>query len=213
MLILLLDFDDDDPDVDFSHDKDIIKPMRGAYEVEFKVFSPSDIGAHQDKKVNEVSAILGQPPEASAILLRHMRWNQERLIESYMDKPETTLETAGLGPDSAEPPRTRKVKGFVCEICCEDQPGLETYAMKCGHRYCVNCYWHYLASKIKDEGEAARIQCPTSGCTRIVDSRSVDMLVANELKDRSVDSISSAGRTILTRRLQIPSPPHSHIRG
>ncbi|KAI4134274.1 MAG: hypothetical protein LQ347_001657 [Umbilicaria vellea] len=178
------EFDDDDPDVGFSQDKDIIKPLRKAYEVEFKVFSPSDIQAHQDKKINEVSAILGQPPEASAILLRHLRWNQERLIEFYMDKPEIILETAGLGPDSAEPPKTRKVEGFVCEICCEDEAGLETYAMKCGHRYCIDCYRQYLATKIKDEGEAARIQCPTAGCNRIVDSKSLGLLVAKEVKDR-----------------------------
>lgn len=194
----MLEFDDDDPDVGFSQDKDAIKPLKKAYEVEFKVFSPFDIQAHQDKKINEVSAILGQPPEASAILLRHMRWNQERLIEFYMDKPEITLETAGLGPDSTDPPRTLRVKGFVCEICCEDEPGLETYAMKCGHRYCVDCYRQYLATKIKDEGEAARIQCPTTGCNRIVDSKSLDLLVANEIKNRSVNSGLATAKTSLT---------------
>lgn len=115
-----------------------------------------------------------------------------------MDKPEITLETAGLGPDSTEPPRTLRVKGFVCEICCEDEPGLETYAMKCGHRYCVDCYRQYLATKIKDEGEAARIQCPTTGCNRIVDSKSLDLLVANEVKNRSVNSGLATAKTSLT---------------
>ena len=154
--------------------------------MDYKVFGPSDIQVHQDKQIDEVSAILGQPPEASAILLRHMRWNKERLIEAYMEKSEELLETAGLGPDAAQPPKTTVICGFTCDICCEDEPGLETYAMKCGHRYCVNCYRHYLAQKIKDEGEAARIQCPTSGCNRIVDSKSLDLLVATELKERQV---------------------------
>lgn len=103
-----------------------------------------------------------------------------------MEKPDELLEAAGLGPDTAQTPQTEVVKGFTCEICCEDEPGLETYALKCGHRYCVDCYRQYLAQKIKDEGEAARIQCPTSGCNRIVDSKSLDLLVASELKNRSV---------------------------
>ena len=101
-----------------------------------------------------------------------------------MDKPDSVLEKAGLGPESAQIPTTRVIKGFTCDICCEDTPGLETYAMKCGHRYCVDCYRQYLAQKIKDEGEAARIQCPTSGCNRIVDAKSLDLLVAAELKAR-----------------------------
>ena len=103
-----------------------------------------------------------------------------------MDRPEETLEMAGLGPDAAHIPKTQVLNGFTCGICCEDEPGLETYAMKCGHRYCVDCYRQYLAQKIKEEGEAARIQCPTSGCKRIVDSKSLDLLVATELKDRYV---------------------------
>ena len=178
---------EDDPDLGFeSHDKDIAKPRRKAYEVDYKVFGPMDIQSHQDKQIDEVSIILGQPPEASAILLRHFRWNKERLIESYMDRPEQILESAGLGQSGSSPAKTKIVPGFTCDICCDDDPGLETYAMKCGHRYCVDCYRQYLAQKIKEEGEAARIQCPKDGCSRIVDSKSLDLLVAEELKDRYV---------------------------
>ena len=164
-----------------------MKSTKKSYEVDFRVFSPADIQSHQDKQIDEVSAILGQPSEGSAILLRHLRWNKEKLIEAYMDKPEAVLENAGLGPDAAQTPTTRVMKDFTCDICCEDTPGLETYALKCGHRYCVDCYRQYLAQKIKDEGEAARIQCPTSGCNRIVDAKSLDLLVAIELKARFIE--------------------------
>ena len=184
--IVTTDSEEEDPDTGFSQDKDIIKPTKKAYEVDFKVYGPAEIQAHQDKQIEEVSAILGQPSEASAILLRYLRWNKERLIETYMDRPEYLLESAGLGPDNEQTPKTKVVKGFTCSICYEDEPGLETYAMKCGHRYCVDCYRTYLAQKIKDEGEAARIQCPTTGCKRIVDAKSLNLLVAAELKARYV---------------------------
>ena len=177
--------DDDDGDLGFSQSKDPSK-AQDAHIVPFKVFGPEDIQSHQDKQIEEVSAILGQPPEAAAILLRYLRWNKERLIESYMDRQEVVLERAGLGPDAAKIPKTEVVKGFTCEICIEDKPGLETYALKCGHRYCVDCYRQYLAQKIREEGEAARIQCPTHGCNRIVDSKTLDLLVTSDLKDRFV---------------------------
>ncbi|KAG8529312.1 uncharacterized protein KY384_005948 [Bacidia gigantensis] len=183
------DFDQDEPDEGFSQ-KDL-KPSKKAYEVDYKVYSPTEIQSHQDKQVEEVSTILGQPAEASAILLRHLRWNKERLIDIYMERFEAVLEEAGLGSDTSSAPKTRAFKGFMCEICCEDTLGLETYALKCGHRYCIDCYRQYLAQKIRDEGEAARIQCPTAGCHRIVDSRSLDLLVAEDLKSRY--------QTLLTR--------------
>lgn len=182
------DFDMDQDDVGFeSQDKDI-KPTKHAYEVDFTVYNPEQIQSHQDKQIDEVSNILGQPPEATAILLRHTRWNKERLIDQYMEKTEEVLESAGLGETAdAHPPRLEKVPGFVCDICCEDDPNMETFAMKCGHRFCIDCYKQYLQTKIKDEGEAARIRCPGDGCNRVVDSKSLDLLVSSNLKDRYVE--------------------------
>lgn len=116
--------------------------------------------------------------------MRFGRWKQEKLIEGYMEHPEETLEEAGLGTNFEGTAKTEVVPGFSCEICCEDGDDIETYAMRCGHRFCVDCYRHYLGQKIKEEGEAARIECPGDNCHRIVDSRSLDLLVTDELKDR-----------------------------
>ncbi|KAJ5168016.1 uncharacterized protein N7482_003610 [Penicillium canariense] len=180
-----------DLDAGFSDDKDLLKQKRKPYEVEFKVLDPADIEREQLVQINEVSAILGLPPESAAILLRFGRWKQERLIEEYMEHPEETLEAAGLGTNFECTARTEFIPGFMCDICCEDGDDLETYAMRCGHRFCVNCYRHYLEQKIKEEGEAARIECPGENCNRIVDSKSLDLLVTDDLKERY--------RTLLTR--------------
>ena len=64
-----VNFDDDyDDDIDLN-DKDL-KPSKKAYEVNFKVYSPNEIQQHQDAQINEVSNILEQPPERTAILMR-----------------------------------------------------------------------------------------------------------------------------------------------
>ena len=179
--------------------------------MDFSVHGPADIQAQQDKQIDEVSQILGQPSAASAILLRHLRWNKERLILDYMERPETLLDAAGLGSGSVQVPKTQHMKGFTCTICYDDESGIETYALKCGHRYCVDCYRQYLAMKIKDEGEAARIQCPTERCHHVVDSKSMDLLVAAELKARFVDEFYVGME--FTDRLckQIPRPIDTHL--
>lgn len=170
----------------FTYEKDTIKSGRKPYEVDIQVLSPANIQARQKRQIEDVTPVLGLPPESTAILLRFTRWNKEKLIESYMDRPDDVLEEAGLGPSFSEAPRTEALKGFICGICYEDEPGLQSYAMKCNHRFCVDCYTQYLSQKIKEEGEAARIQCPKDGCHRIVDSMSLKLLVPKELQDRFV---------------------------
>lgn len=178
----LTDFDD--LDAGFSDDKDLLRNKRMPYEVEYKVLDPIDIDEEQRSQVNEVCTVLGLPPESAAILLRFGQWNKEKLIESYMEHQEQTLENAGLGPNFEETAKTERVSGFTCDICCEEGDDLKTYAMQCGHRFCVDCYGQYLGQKIKEEGEAARIRCPGDKCTRIVDSKSMNLLVTDELKQR-----------------------------
>lgn len=181
----MLDFDDgDDGDIGLTQDKDLIRPSKKAFEVDYKVLSPTDIQKSQSQQIDEVCSILGQPPESTAILLRYMRWNKERLIETYMDRQEKVLEDAGLGPSFIGAPKTVSIKGFECEICYEDSADLQTYAMICGHRYCINCYAHYLEQKIREEGEAARIECPKDGCHRIVDAKSIKLLVSANAQAR-----------------------------
>lgn len=180
------DFNDEDDGGDMFQSQDkLMKPQKKAFEVDFKSYSPDDIQAQQEQQITEVSTLLEQPREATAILLRYGRWNKERVIEQYMDDQEAILEKAGLGQDlQRTPPRIETIDGFACEICCEDEPGLQSFAMKCGHRYCVDCYRQYLGQKIRDEGEAARIKCPGDGCNNVVDTKSLELLVPSELKDR-----------------------------
>ncbi|KAI2765802.1 hypothetical protein DTO012A8_8984 [Penicillium roqueforti] len=122
--------DFDDLDAGFSDDKDLIKHKKKPYEVEFKVLAPADIDHEQLGQVNEVCAILGLPPESAAILLRFGRWNKEKLIESYMEHPEQTLEEAGLGSNFEGTAKTECIPGFMCDICCEDGDDLETKSRK-----------------------------------------------------------------------------------
>jgi ariadne-1 len=101
-----------------------------------------------------------------------------------MEHEDETLEEAGLGKSFQGTARTEVIPGFMCDICCDEGDDLESYAMRCGHRFCVDCYRQYLAQKIKGEGEAARIECPGEKCHRIVDSKSLDLLVTDDLKER-----------------------------
>ncbi|TVY54427.1 E3 ubiquitin-protein ligase dbl4, partial [Lachnellula cervina] len=177
-------FDEPEPDLGYSQKGAVEKQEKRKFDINYKVYHPEDIQAQQDDLIDEVNMILDIRKEDAAILLRHFRWNKERLIEDYMDRPKKVLEDAGLGPSTTGPPKLEVIPGFMCDICCEDEKGLKSFAMKCGHRFCINCYNQYLGQKIKEEGEAARIQCPADGCKRIMDAKSLDLLVGADLQTR-----------------------------
>ena len=178
----MIEFEDDTYDDDRYLKYD--KPQRKAYEVEFRVLSDNQVQKVQAEQVEEVSNILGLPAEQCGVLLRHFKWQKERLIEQYLNGPEEVLEAAGLSGKSTSTPKVEKVKGFMCDICCDDDTSLETFAMRCNHRYCISCYTAYLEQKIKGEGESGRIQCPCEGCSTVVDSKAIKLLAPKPIAER-----------------------------
>jgi ariadne-1 len=168
-------------------EKDLAQQKK-SFQVDYKVYSPENIQETQTSQIDEVAMITDLPTEEAAILLRYGRWNKEKLIEKYMEDQEKMLDDAGIGRSSRNaPPRFKKTTNFECQICCLTDDH-ETFGMKCGHRFCTDDWKHYVSQKIKEEGEAARIRCPGEGCDRIVDSKSLDLLLEDDLRDRYVQA-------------------------
>jgi len=145
--------------------------------LEFNTYSTTDITQSQQTEQEHVAGILGCNKEHAATLLRHYHWNKETLIEKYMDHPEKTLDDAGVIIDTNKRPKLINLPGFACDICCNDDPNLQSLALSCHHRFCVDCYKSYLDMKIIQNGESRRIQCPMSNCNLIVDEETVKMIV------------------------------------
>ena len=69
------------------------------------------------------------------------------------------------------------VRRFMCDICCNDEPGLLTLAMSWCRRFCRDSYEHFLTRKIADEDESSRVHCLASGFKVVVDEERVKMVV------------------------------------
>ncbi|KAJ3321726.1 hypothetical protein HDV06_003875 [Boothiomyces sp. JEL0866] len=147
------DYSQEDEEQDFVFEPVIPeKDIKRSYDVEYQCFSPSDIEKIQKEEISHVCNILGCTEENASTLLRHFKWNKERLIESYMENEEAVKKEAGVIMDVKEP-KLITVPGFCCDICCNDEENVLTFALSCDHRFCVDCYEHYLTDKIK-EGES-----------------------------------------------------------
>ena len=160
------------------------KNARKAHEVEFQAHSIEDIRRTQETQIVNVASVFSIDPAQAAILLRHYRWNKEKVIEAYMDHPERTLKKAGIVNDESGEHRVQQIKGFECEICFDDDNSKESYALQCGHRACTTCWNTYLTKKIREEGESSRVQCLFDKCNVVVDEKTVEQLVDSDVFER-----------------------------
>lgn len=139
-------------------------------------------------------------PSIATILLQHYRWNEERLLEEYMDSPERVMRASGepLGqdaPDPSPPPQKRarldraaqahaKSGTFDCLICCVAAPLKDgTFRPRCGHRFCTECWREYIVTKVKDEGQCF-FRCMQDGCPTSVDESAIEILAPEAVAQR-----------------------------
>ncbi|KAF6763447.1 hypothetical protein DFP72DRAFT_1000836 [Ephemerocybe angulata] len=100
--------DDDelsDDDMDIADDfKSAAKGKLKAYEVEYESLAQADVEKAIQDDAEHICGILGVDMSTAQLLLRHAKWNKERLIEKYMDNPSKVLVDAGVAlPDSQAP--------------------------------------------------------------------------------------------------------------
>ncbi|PWN45025.1 hypothetical protein IE81DRAFT_226040 [Ceraceosorus guamensis] len=158
-------------------------------EVESWCRSPKAIVTAQEKEITQIENMFAIKTTDAAILLRHFSWNKERLIERYMDDPDTVASAAGILTAEGSSSRISPRKDFTCEVCflsSEDMPGgtMSTLALSCGHRFCTDCYASYLTQKIGGEGESRRVQCLQEKCALIVDENSVGLVAEPDVYER-----------------------------
>lgn len=118
--------------------------------------------------------------------MHYFCWNKEKLIEKYIEDPDKVLVDAGVHVVSESNNNNNKrdrSASFECEICCNDEPGLETVSLACGHLFCVDCYSYYLLDKVK-QGDATTIQCPQEGCKAAVDEATLKVVLDNDMYTR-----------------------------
>ncbi|KAJ3563541.1 hypothetical protein NP233_g8877 [Leucocoprinus birnbaumii] len=102
---------DDDNMMDFGGDEDIKVPQKGkrkSYEVDFESLSQSAVEKLMAEEVEYICSVCGVDESVASLLLRHNKWNKERLVEKYMDNPTTVLVAAGVTvPEPSASPTQR----------------------------------------------------------------------------------------------------------
>ena len=74
-------------------------------------------------------------------------------------------------------PRVANVETFDCPVCCDSLPLKEgTFRLRCGHRFCKNCWREYAITMVKSDGQCF-FKCMEDGCPTIVDEVIIEAIV------------------------------------
>ena len=96
------------------------------------------------------------------ILLMFFRWNIERILTEYFDRGrDAVFKAAGIATELVNDDVSQGT--VMCEACMDDVAISDTTMLRCGHRFCNDCWTTYISIKIK-EGESKNITCMMDKC-------------------------------------------------
>jgi ariadne-1 len=152
----------------------------------FESLSADRLAKEVAKNVQDVCDVTGVPPDVAVILLRHWKWNKEKLLEAFVDEPEKVFKGAGMSGPEVEKKIASSEQTFNCMICLEKQRFNDALALGCGHNYCAGCWRGYLMNKVS-EGIMSSLtaKCPHPKCSAPVpESMFSRLLPTAELRTR-----------------------------
>eukprot|EP01065_Artemidia_motanka_P050850 TRINITY_DN8793_c1_g1_i1.p1 TRINITY_DN8793_c1_g1~~TRINITY_DN8793_c1_g1_i1.p1 ORF type:complete len:514 (+),score=79.95 TRINITY_DN8793_c1_g1_i1:77-1543(+) len=136
------------------------------------VLSAARLQEQQGEQIRSVAELLSVNSATARLLLRHFRWDKDRLSELYFDNPDRIMESIGVAAGTAATLARSCSDGVTpCAICFNASPteGFAALA-QCGHRFCAPCFASYLAGCIEDRGmDVLQTTCPMPTCDRVCD--------------------------------------------
>ncbi|QLL33843.1 hypothetical protein HG536_0F01680 [Torulaspora globosa] len=140
-------------------------PEGNTSSLKYECLTMQDIFDRMLERVHHLQPIFSMPAEDILLLMQRYDWNEERLLEEWTEKMDKLLIEAGLSADDLGSGAGGNVRGikrkakFECFICCEDKP-TETFALECGHEYCIECYRRYISDRLNQGKVITCMDCP-----------------------------------------------------
>lgn len=179
------EFDEEEEDMEENEEEQFVDdepPSRKfTRSTSFEVLPQDNIIKESKTLIDEVVQVCGIPTAAAAAtLLRHFKWNKEKLVEAYLENPEKVCTDSGMSTLELSKPAKDPTQTHSCLICLEDLPAAQTFALSCGHRYCKDCWKGYLEVMVKDGPRSVYARCPAPKCKAIVHEEAYKQLTSPE---------------------------------
>jgi ariadne-1 len=148
------------------------------------VMGKVEIGQKQKDMIDDMSVVLNLDASKTAFLLSHYKWDTELVLREYTANPTKCLEKAGIKADEEKKEvKAPEEKTVDCPYCLLTHPLEETYALDCGHRFCLPCWKGWFGAAYDKGADCIFTNCPHYECKEIV---SQDFFTRHITKDQRV---------------------------
>lgn len=149
----------------------------------YRVLNSTELGKLHDEVVQRVSQKFSITVSAANSLLRVVRFDEEDLAKKFKSGLPDLAKKAGVANSLYNFMQTsdKPDESVRCTVCFDDLKQSETFGMKCGHRFCMDCWKGHLNAAL-DSGTASganalNTTCPGLNCKEVVGEEVYEMLV------------------------------------
>lgn len=174
-------FSDDNPDMHDLSSPNISTNTTKPWEISYFVFTPDQIHHSIYSECQPIMGMFELSYPLVKSLLQCYRWNVDKLVEDYTDKPDAVLDTLGLLNYDFQPVIKSKRK-FQCPICYSDVPGQKAVKLGCKQEICTICLHYYLGMKI-DEHNIRLLKCP-GNCGFLLSENTIRLISDEDIMTR-----------------------------
>ncbi|MES1910244.1 MAG: hypothetical protein MHM6MM_002873 [Cercozoa sp. M6MM] len=146
----------------------------------FSTLSLDQASKLQQESVHKIASIADCSPGVAFFMLLKERWDTVALIEKLRNSSKSAIreiaeQSGGLQSEEEKCEAPGAEQTVSCQICFDDVPFEQSFALQCGHRQCISCYREHLQSALRAgtcAGESVvKTKCPGydaqtgKGCT------------------------------------------------
>lgn len=140
----------------------------------YTILKKDDIEKLRQRLIEDTMEFLGLEKEETALVLIHYHWNIDKLKDSWYENMEENRKKCGL--DTIEKSQkeiesslvNNKGKSNTCRICGINEINISSFALKCCHMFCFECWQDYLKFKMEDLLTCINSTCPQKGCNLVI---------------------------------------------
>lgn len=164
--------------IDYTNDYDMseVNVNKLERELSYSILRPSDIDKLRTRIVEDFMEFTSLPKEEATIALIFFQWNIDKIKGAWYDNLEENRKKCGLEADDEarkELEMINKKRGGIkdsnlCRICEVSEIDKTAHALKCGHKFCSECWEGYIDYKMEDLMTCITATCPQKGCNIVV---------------------------------------------
>eukprot|EP00468_Gymnochlora_sp_CCMP2014_P007102 CAMPEP_0167748638 /NCGR_PEP_ID=MMETSP0110_2-20121227/4948_1 /TAXON_ID=629695 /ORGANISM="Gymnochlora sp., Strain CCMP2014" /LENGTH=611 /DNA_ID=CAMNT_0007633673 /DNA_START=78 /DNA_END=1914 /DNA_ORIENTATION=- len=155
------DWDDENKDDPGAH----IDPPILTRTLSFKVHQHEDVQTRMDSLLERVGDLLYISPDEAGCLLRHYRWDDNKLKKDWFSDQKKVRCAVGVSRRKELPSSS---DGMVQCLSwgCKRVPYRKAHALACGHYFCKRCWRSFLESEIDKGRTCIFAKCPAMRCRK-----------------------------------------------